>query len=190
MATTATADDITLREAVADDAAAIGALVRGLTSRWIAPDCSEEGIARLMDSMSEANVRARLLEGHRHIVAQRAGRIVGVAALRLPSHLYYLFVAEEAQRRGVARRLWDAVRVHADPTAPVTVNASRHAVPVYARLGFGRWTWNASTAACATRPCCGARADGVHHRTVVACAAMRAGTHFPEASWTSTRKAC
>lgn len=26
--------------------------------------------------------------------------------------------------------------MHADPTAPVTVNASRHAVPVYARLGF------------------------------------------------------
>jgi GNAT superfamily N-acetyltransferase len=136
MTTGATADDILLREAVADDAAAIGELVRGLARRWIAPDCSEDGIARLLGSMSDANVRARLLEGHRHVVAQRDGRIVGVAALRLPSHLYYLFVAEDVQRRGVARRLWDAVRVHADPTAAITVNASRHALAVYARLGF------------------------------------------------------
>lgn len=128
--------DIRLREATADDAAAIGELVRGLAHRWIAPDCSDEGVARLLDSMRDANVRARLRDGHHHVVAECGGRIVGVAALRLPSHLYYLFVAEAVQRRGIARRLWEAVRERADPAAPVTVNASRHALPAYLKLGF------------------------------------------------------
>ena len=73
--------DIRLREATADDAAAIGELVRGLAHRWIAPDCSDEGVARLLDSMRDANVRARLRDGHHHVVAECGGRIVGVAAL-------------------------------------------------------------------------------------------------------------
>jgi len=130
------ADAFVLREAVPDDAAAISALVWGLAQRWIAPDCSDAGVAVLMASMSEAKTRERLHEGHRYIVAERDGRIVGVAALRLPSHLYHLFVADDAQRQGLARRLWDGVRVHADALAPVTVNASRHALAVYGRLGF------------------------------------------------------
>lgn len=129
-------EGIVLREAVAEDAAAIGELVRGLSLRWIAPDCNDEGTGRLLASMSDANIRARLMEGHHHVVAEWRGRIVGVAAMRLPSHLYYLFVAEQMQRRGVARRLWDAVRAPVDPAATITVNASRHALPAYLRLGF------------------------------------------------------
>ncbi|MBU8974879.1 GNAT family N-acetyltransferase [Lysobacter sp. MMG2] len=134
--TAGTADGIVLREATIADAAAISTLVSALTRRWIAPDCDEDGIARLLDSMATQRIEERLREGHRHVVAERDGRIVGVVALRLPSHLYYLFVAEKAQRRGVARALWDAVRVAADPDAPVTVNASLLAVPVYRKLGF------------------------------------------------------
>lgn len=121
---------------MAGDAAAISALVRGLAQRWIVPDCSEEGAAALLASMSEEKTRERLQEGYRYVVAERGDRIVGVAALRLPSHLYHLFVSEDAQRLGVARCLWEAVREYADPAASVTVNASRHARPVYDRFGF------------------------------------------------------
>jgi GNAT superfamily N-acetyltransferase len=133
---TTPAEAIALRDAVPDDAAAISALVAGLAQRWIVPDCSAEGAATLLASMAPERTRERLHEGHRYVVAERGGRLVGVAALRLPSHLYHLFVAEHAQRQGLARRLWEAVRVHADPAAPVTVNASRHARAVYDRLGF------------------------------------------------------
>ena len=129
-------ESIALRPAVPGDAAVISVLVRGLAQRWIVADCSEEGAATLLASMSEEKTRERLREGYRYVVAERDGDIVGVAALRLPSHLYHLFVAEHAQRLGVARRLWDAVREHADPDAPITVNASRHARAVYDRLGF------------------------------------------------------
>ena len=135
------ADAIVLRDATADDAAAISALVIASTRRWIAPDCTDDGIAMLVDSMVPARIEERLREGHRHVVAEQVAphhgtRIVGVAVLRLPSHLYHLFVADDMQRRGIARRLWQAVRYHAAPDAPVTVNASLHAVEAYRRLGF------------------------------------------------------
>lgn len=129
-------DDIVLREATPADAAAISALVSTLTRRWIAPDCDEEGIALLLEGMTQARVEERLRDGHRNVVADLDGRIIGVATLRLPSHLYHLFVADDMQRRGLARALWNAVRVAADPAAPVTVNASLHALEAYRRMGF------------------------------------------------------
>lgn len=131
-----TPDGIVLREATADDAGAISALVIALMQRWIAPDCTEAGVARLLESMAPARIEARLMEGHRHVVAELDGRIVGVAVLRLPSHLYHLFVADDMQRRGLARRLWNAVRTSAAADAPVTVNAALRAVDAYLRLGF------------------------------------------------------
>lgn len=129
-------DDIHYRDAVVGDAEAISALVIASSRRWIAPDCTEEGAARLLDSMSPARVAERLHEGHRHVVAERDGCIVGVAALRLPTHLYYLFVADHLQRRGIARQLWERVRTGAAPGTPITVNASLHAFDAYLRLGF------------------------------------------------------
>ena len=132
----ATPEGIVVRDARLEDADAISALVIALARRWIAPDCTEEGIARLVGSMSPEHIARRLHEGHRHVVAEREGRIVGVAALRLPSHLYYLFVAEDAQRRGIARHLWNDVRTSATPAVPITVNASLHAFDAYCRLGF------------------------------------------------------
>lgn len=130
------ADGIVVRAATPADAIAISALVTGLTQRWIAGDCTDEGAAKLLASMAAEPTAERLREGHRYVVAERSGEIVGVAALRLPSHLYHLFVREDAQRLGIARRLWDEVRTHAVPFAPVTVNASRHALQVYRKLGF------------------------------------------------------
>jgi len=129
-------EPVLLRLAVHGDARAISELVVALTKRWIAPDCTEDGTARLLESMATAQVERRLGAGHLHVVAEYEGRIVGVAALRLPSHLYYLFVADDMQRRGLARRLWNLARAGAAPDAPITVNASLHAVEVYRRLGF------------------------------------------------------
>jgi GNAT superfamily N-acetyltransferase len=128
---------ILLRDATEGDASGISALVIGLSQRWIASDCTQEGAAILLASMAEDATANRLRgDGYHYVVAELDGRLVGVAALRRPSHLYHLFVVEHMQRRGVARALWDRVRVHAAPYEPVTVNASRVAIPVYRHLGF------------------------------------------------------
>jgi len=132
----APADAIVLRDASPADAAAISALVRALTQRWIAPDCDEDGLASLLALMTPEQVQRRIDEGHRNVVAECDGRIVGVAVLRLPSHLYHLFVADDMQRRGLARALCNAVTAAADPAVPITVNAARHAQETYRRLGF------------------------------------------------------
>lgn len=129
-------DAIVLREATPADAAAISALVSSLTRRWIAPDCDDDGVALLLDGMTQERVEERLRDGHRNVVADLDGRIVGVATLRLPSHLYHLFVADDMQRRGLARALCNAVTAAADPAVPITVNAARHAQEAYRRLGF------------------------------------------------------
>ena len=75
-------------------------------------------------------------EGFRSPVAQRGDVLGGVGAPRPPAHLFHLFVAETAQRQGLARRMWETVQAWVEPSAPITVNASRHALAVYRQLGF------------------------------------------------------
>lgn len=129
-----------LRVATAADAEAIAALVLASAQRWIFPYCDDRGRDTLAASMAPGATRERLLAGHAYLVAEAEGRIVGVAALRLPAHLYHLFVDDRFQGRGIARRLWAGLRAHpvlngAWP-AQLTVNASRHSIGVYVRLGF------------------------------------------------------
>lgn len=132
-------DGLRVRVATPADADAISALTTALTARYIAGDCSDDGRARLLASMQPDPTRQRLEAGHRGWVAESvAGGVVGVACVRLPAHLYHLFVAEPAQRRGVARALLDAALAGIGDQAfdALTVNASRFALPAYRRLGF------------------------------------------------------
>ena len=43
-------------------------------------------------------------------VAEDAGRLVGVVAVRDNKHLYHLFVAEPHQGQGLARELWSVAK--------------------------------------------------------------------------------
>jgi len=59
--------------------------------------------------------------------------LAGFIAIRPPSHLFHLFVAQPFQRRGVARALWDHARGDA---VAFTVNSSPYAIPAYEAMGF------------------------------------------------------
>ncbi|MGX6566590.1 GNAT family N-acetyltransferase [Cupriavidus necator] len=75
----------------------------------------------------------------KYFVAVESGLLVAVCAIKDGKHIYHLFVAPEAQGRGVARALWEYARADAEldgATGRFTVNSSLHAVPVYERLGF------------------------------------------------------
>ncbi|UNK50218.1 GNAT family N-acetyltransferase [Lysobacter sp. S4-A87] len=130
------AEPVVLRQATVADATAISALVCDLTQRWIAADCTPDGAARLLQMLAPGPTATRLGEGYRYVVAQRGQSLVGVAALRLPAHLFHLFVADDAQRQGLARRMWRTVQAWVDGPSPITVNASRHALAVYRKFGF------------------------------------------------------
>lgn len=124
-----------LRAAREADAEGISGLVSSLTTRHIARDFSARARSGLLSSMTPSSVRSYLALDYRFTVAEVGIELAGVVAVKLPSHLFYLFVAEPHQQRGIARKLWD----HARRTTPAivwTVNASVHARPVYERLGF------------------------------------------------------
>lgn len=125
-----------LRDAQESDAQAISDLISALAGRYIGSAFEAHGRAKLLASMSPRAVLHYLGGGYHHFtLAEHHGRLVGVVAVRMPSHLFYLFVDETHHRRGMARVLWDYARaVH--PAYSWTVNASAYARPVYERLGF------------------------------------------------------
>ncbi|QDT56878.1 putative molybdenum cofactor guanylyltransferase [Caulifigura coniformis] len=130
---------ITLRPARIDDAEAISELVTALSRDFITPDYSATGAAVLLEGMTAEETRKRMALGFRYLIAVEGDAIVGVGAMKENSHLYHLFVAETHHGRGIARRLWEHLRetalANGNP-GRITVNSSRHAVPIYLRLGF------------------------------------------------------
>src|SRR5262245_46561099 len=65
---------------------------------------------------------------------------IGFILMRKPSLVDMLFVHPEHLRKGVARRLWEAARVHIEATHPevktVELNATPYAFNAYRALGF------------------------------------------------------
>lgn len=140
MATDAAASPpIHIRPAATVDAARISELVSQLAEEFIAHEFSAEGRANLLGSMTPAAIERLLESGYRYFVAEAGNTLAGVVATRDDRHLYHLFVANEFQRQGLARRLWEAAQhscVASAGTTEFTVNASRYAVAAYERLGF------------------------------------------------------
>ena len=130
-----------IRLATPDDAAALQALLTRLLDAYVLLGQDAAGVATLSTFASFDRIVARMQAGLRHHVAEHAGTLVGICALRDDGHLVMLFVDTPFQRRGLARCLWQAaladVLMRSDP-ARITVNASSFAVPVYERLGFVR----------------------------------------------------
>lgn len=68
-------------------------------------------------------------------IYEEDGRIVVYISIKDGNHLYHLFVAEEYQRRGIARCLWEHACERSN-TKQYTLRSSLYAVPFYQRLGF------------------------------------------------------
>ncbi len=132
---------VRVRRADRDDAAAISALIVPLAERWIVHEFTDEGRRNFLASVGVDAIRGYLDGGMRYHVAEDEVGLLGVVATRDDAHLYHLFVAERARRRGVARELWRvacAASRDAGYRGDFTVNSSRHAVGLYERLGFAR----------------------------------------------------
>jgi GNAT superfamily N-acetyltransferase len=131
--------DVVIRPAAIEDAAAISRLVSSLTTHYIAGDCTEQGLAHVLASMSPDAIGGYMQAGYRYWVAESPGLLAGVLGIRDHAHVYHLFVAEACQRQGIARALWQVGRdacLEAGNPGELTVNASSWARPVYERFGF------------------------------------------------------
>jgi GNAT superfamily N-acetyltransferase len=128
-----------IRSATVEDAPAISALVTASVREHIAPSLSDDGLSHLLSEMTTENQSKRIRSGYQFFVALESDTLIGTAAIRPPSHLYYLFVDTQHQRRGIGRQLWNHARdwiTCSDDHGPITVNSSLNAIAVYESFGF------------------------------------------------------
>ena len=124
------------------DIGPVASLLAALALEHITHEFDARARERFLAKNDESNIRDFVARGFRYHVAESHGRIVGFVGMRDNRHLYHLFVANDFQRRGVARRLWTVAReecVAAGNPGKFTVNSSNNAVAVYEKLGFVRF---------------------------------------------------
>lgn len=132
-------DNLTLRRARADDAAAISQLIHDLAHCCtIDPDSAgaDEFFQNVSPSAIERYVTA---PDFYYQVAYDGVDLAGIVAVREGKHLYHLFVASRFQRKGIGASLWSlakAAAIAGGNRDGFTVNSSANAVPMYARFGF------------------------------------------------------
>ncbi len=134
--------EVTYRSIQAGEAEELHRLVMRAFDEFVAPDLPEGGREHFNEYASAARLGAPERR-QETVVAVSDGRPVGVGRVgrryEVP-HVDLLFVEKEMHGQGVAReivrRLLEIAR-RDDPAAErVTVNATRYAVPFYARVGF------------------------------------------------------
>ena len=128
-----------IRPLTPDDIPACAALLRRAAEDFILHESSPEDGAAFLAGQGEDAMRGFFASGYAYRGAEVDGVLAGFIAVRERSHVYSLYVDSRFQRRGIARRLWETACAAAlGPGHPgaFTVNASNHALPFYAALGF------------------------------------------------------
>ena len=128
-----------IRAALLTDSENISELVSGLSAKFITGEFSSAGRAHLLSTMTPQAIEKFIQSGYRYHVAEMDDKLVGVVAVKDNKHLYHLFVAEEYQRQGIAKKLWQLAMeecLNNENTGEFTVNSSEYAQKVYERLGF------------------------------------------------------
>ena len=113
-------------------------LVERVFVQFVAPEFPQEGIDEFLRFAHPAAMAQRGAAGQVVLVAEQAGRIVGMLELRGFAHVAMLFA--ETPGRGVGRALYEEAllmcRGRAEATGEIRAHASRYAVPIYQKLGF------------------------------------------------------
>lgn len=128
-----------IRAALLTDSKIISELISGLSAKFITGKFSPAGRAHLLSTMTPQAIEKFIQSGYRYHVAEMDDRLVGVVAVKDGKHLYHLFVAEQYQRQGIAKKLWQLAMeecINNENTSEFTVNSSEYATDIYERLGF------------------------------------------------------
>ena len=134
--------EVTYRPMRAGEEEGLSRLVMRAFDEFVAPDLPPEGRERFSDHASPIRLGAPERQ-QETVVAVIEGRPVGVGRIGRRNetpHVDLLFVEKEKHGQGIARelvkRLLDIARKNDSAAECVTVNATRFAVPFYARAGF------------------------------------------------------
>lgn len=124
-----------IRRAVAEDILPIKDLVHSLTGFYL-QDKTAPLPTWFAQSISLSEFEDRLLNPEFiHFVYTHNGVVQGYISLKSGNHVYHLFVAANAQGKGIARALWQKACATTSATR-YTVRSSLYAVPVYKKFGF------------------------------------------------------
>ena len=127
-----------IRDATAADAAEIAALVAQASIESFNGG-PREGREYFLAMNSAAAILGKMQGGYRYYVATDDGRIVGMIAILNNAHVYHLFIARDAQHRGLGQRLWEHARSEClgrGNPGRFTVFSTPNAVGFYERFGF------------------------------------------------------
>lgn len=130
-----------IREMYRGEEAGAMELVKEVFTKFVAPNFVPLGIKQFMKYIEPRALKRRLLTGdYTLFLAEDGGRIVGVLELRDYEHISLLFVAESYQGKGLARSLFNHIRIRIAVGHPgqrvISVNASPNALQTYEKLGF------------------------------------------------------
>ena len=129
-------DDLVIRAACLDDAAAISTLVRRTVRISNGKDYPAHSIELIVANFAADKVGERMAERD-VFVCQQGDRVVGTIALG-GDRLRTLFVDPELQRAGIGARLVDHLEAHARKAGvrELTLSSSLTARGFYERLGY------------------------------------------------------
>lgn len=116
----------------------VSSLVRNVFDTHVAPLYPEEGCSEFYTYIDPEFMSERLAGGMILWGALDKGELVGVLALKDPTHISLFFVADARQGQGIGRLLFDRAAAESaeQDVETLTVNASPNAVQVYTALGF------------------------------------------------------
>jgi ribosomal protein S18 acetylase RimI-like enzyme len=133
--------EVLIRPLAQDDIPAVAALLESLAHEHILHEFASKAKELFLSKNNANSIRELVQKGFRYHVAIVKNRIVGFVGTRDNTHLYHLFVANDFQRQGLGRRLWNTARadcIAAGNPGRFTVNSSNNAIAIYERLGFVR----------------------------------------------------
>ena len=124
-----------IRKAKEDDAEQIKELVSGLSHFYLS--ASEESLPEwLLSSLELKEFKSRLKNNEfTNLVSERNGSIIGYISIKNKNYIYHLFVSQDHQRKGIAKKLWKKAK-NLCQSSTYTVRSSLYAVPVYENFGF------------------------------------------------------
>jgi len=125
-----------------EDIPEVSNLVAHVFNELVAPEYSSEGVHEFLQYIEPTAFQARYRSNHFSLIALAQTKIVGMVEIRNHDHVSLLFVAQDYQRRGIAKELLhQAIQIcqeYKPRPSEISVNSSSFAVPIYEKLGFYR----------------------------------------------------
>ena len=133
-------DEIIIRQAVMADWEKTMNMVWRTFLKYDAGDYCAKGVKSFKNFISDPVLRRMFLLGTYHMyVATCQEKIIGMVSLRDKNHISLLFVDEAYHRKGIGRKLIDAIGIFAKEEygkEEITVNAAPYGLEFYKKIGF------------------------------------------------------